>query len=161
MLASAPLFIAGFMQESLWMAAAFIAPAAILKMLYLGPTFGLVQELVPARMRATATALLFMVTGVIGGLGPVLTGYLIDHSAAEIFSSYNVGNYHTLCPGGRALVSAPDLLQRSCTDALSTGTRDGLIVTALVMMWAAAHYLYAARLMRHKVTSAPVAMPQH
>jgi MFS family permease len=159
MLASAPLFIAGFMQESLWTAAAFIAPAAILKMLYLGPTFGLVQELVLPRMRATATALLFMVTGAIGGLGPVLTGYLIDHSAAGIFGSQILGNYHTLCPGGRALPSAADYIQRSCADALSTGTRDGLILTALIMIWAAAHYLYAAHLMRRRAATVSMAMP--
>jgi hypothetical protein len=46
---------------------------------YLGPTFAMVQSLVDPAMRATAAALLLLVTNLVGlGLGPVGVGALSD-----------------------------------------------------------------------------------
>jgi len=47
--------------------------------MYLGPTFGMTQTLVPPAMRATASALMLFILNLIGlGLGPVFAGVLSD-----------------------------------------------------------------------------------
>jgi len=60
--------------------ALFLAiPGAILGPMYLGPTFGMTQTLVPPAMRATASALMLFILNLIGlGLGPVAAGVLSD-----------------------------------------------------------------------------------
>ena len=52
---------------------------AILGGMYLGPTFAMTQALVPARMRAMASAVLLLIMNLIGlGLGPSVVGFLSD-----------------------------------------------------------------------------------
>jgi len=65
--------------------ALFLAvPGAILGPMYLGPTFGMTQTLVPPQMRATASAILLFVLNLIGlGLGPVFAGMLSDFLTAD------------------------------------------------------------------------------
>ena len=59
--------------------ALFLAIRAILGPMYLGPTFGMTQTLVPPAMRATASALMLFILNLIGlGLGPVFAGVLSD-----------------------------------------------------------------------------------
>jgi hypothetical protein len=59
---------------------------------YLAPTFGVVQNSVEPRRRATATALLFFFLNLIAlGGGPVFTGWLIDHLAQYNFNVPNAG----------------------------------------------------------------------
>ena len=61
------------------MAIVFAIPAYILGPMYLGPTFGMTQSLVPPAMRATASAILLFILNLIGlGLGPVFAGFLSD-----------------------------------------------------------------------------------
>ncbi|MEC3909513.1 MFS transporter [Sphingobium sp. CR2-8] len=143
MLIAAPLFIIGFQQPTVLMAAAFIAPAAVLKMLYVGPTFGLVHEMVAPRMRATASALVFMIIGLVGGMGPLLTGFIIDFRAAGYFSSQLHGSFVASCPGGRAPPGSGEALVQACSSSLSSATSDALVATSIIMLWAAIHYLYA------------------
>ncbi|MEO1255194.1 MAG: hypothetical protein AAFY41_09965 [Bacteroidota bacterium] len=51
-----------------------------LSALYLGPSIGITQSLVPAQMRAFASAVLFFVLNIIGlGLGPFVIGALSDY----------------------------------------------------------------------------------
>ncbi len=60
--------------------AIFLAiPGYILGPMYLGPTFGMTQTLVPPAMRAIASAVLLFILNLIGlGLGPVGAGFLSD-----------------------------------------------------------------------------------
>ena len=66
--------------------ALFLAiPGAILGPMYLGPTFGMTQTLVPPAMRATASALMLFILNLIGlGLGPVFAGMLSDLLRPEL-----------------------------------------------------------------------------
>jgi len=67
-----------------WLALLFAIPGAILGPMYLGPTFGMTQTLVPPKMRATASAILLFVLNLIGlGLGPVFAGALSDYLTAD------------------------------------------------------------------------------
>lgn len=150
MAVAAPLFIIGFQQPTILLAAAFIAPAAALKMLYVGPTFGMIHEMVTPRMRATASALVFMIIGLVGGMGPLITGYIIDFRAAGYFPADMPGSFVTSCPGGRAPAGSAEMLAHACSNSLATATSDALVLTSVVMLWAAAHYAYAAWLVRDR-----------
>ena len=50
---------------------------------HLGPIFGLVQTLVPMRMRALAASILLFVTNLVGmGMGPLFIGFVSDNLGA-------------------------------------------------------------------------------
>jgi MFS family permease len=54
-------------------------PAVILSAMYLGPTLAMIQAMVKLRMRAMASAVLFLILNLIGlGLGPQVVGALSD-----------------------------------------------------------------------------------
>ena len=80
----------------------------------LGPTFGVVQNSVDPRRRATATALLYIFLNVVAlGGGPVFTGWVIDRLVAQ---------------------GAP----------LPLATRQGLLILLVFYAWASLHYFRAA-----------------
>lgn len=75
----APLFIAGVMSSSVTAAfLLFVIPQALVYV-WLGPVLTAVQHLVPAHMRATASASFLLINNLIGlGLGSLLVGRLSD-----------------------------------------------------------------------------------
>lgn len=80
--AGTPLFIAGVLSGS-WQAAfaLFLLPQALVYV-WLGPVLTAVQHLVPAHMRATASASFLLINNLIGlGLGSWVIGALSDHLA--------------------------------------------------------------------------------
>jgi hypothetical protein len=141
-------------------AAALIVLPGIFSYTYLGPTFGVVQNMVPTRRRATATALLFFFLNLIGlGGGPMLTGWVIDHfaafhyahpdmpglaSAIGHFLGSDPGSFQAACPGGLAPKGAPAAAAKACGAALGLATRQGILVAYALGLWAAVHYLLAA-----------------
>jgi hypothetical protein len=77
------------------------------------------------RMRATAAALVAIMTNLIGAsLGPLLVGGLSDHFA------------RLACGGAR------------CSGASAVGLQWAFMATALIYLWAAAHFALAARTLR-------------
>jgi MFS family permease len=67
---------------------AFTVIAGLLQFAYLGVTVGTLQNLMHPRMRATANALTNIVTGLVGGLGPLLVGTLSDELSARGMPSH-------------------------------------------------------------------------
>jgi predicted MFS family arabinose efflux permease len=62
-----------------YMALAMLVPLTILLNMFLGPTYALMQRLVPERLRATALAFVMLLANLIGfGVGPLLVGTLSD-----------------------------------------------------------------------------------
>jgi MFS family permease len=138
-----PLYIAGFLAptKSAAMAILLIPPA--LQYLNLGPTMGLMHNMVTPRMRATATALLYLAVNLFGmGLGPPVTGFLSDKLAAASFTG---GSYSERCAGGEAAKSGVEGL---CQAAAANGLRWALVLCTIAFLWAAIHYLIAARTLR-------------
>lgn len=108
-----PLYLLTALEPDWRWAVVFLAAAGLFQYTSLGPTFGIVQNTVAARQRATATALLYVFLNVIAlGGGPLFTGWMIDRFAA----------------GGSALALA---------------TRHGLLVTVFFYGWASLHYFAA------------------
>src|SRR5262249_60810562 len=89
----------------------------------LAPSFGVVQNVVGARQRATATALLFLCLNVLAlGGGALFTGFAIDRLAQAYFAqpqahwqealrhalaaAPGAADFRSLCPGGAAPAGA-------------------------------------------------------
>lgn len=89
LLIAAPVYVLGITQDDVVLLLTLVFLAALFQYTYLGVTFGVFQNLLHPRMRATGTALLNTVYGLIGqGLGPLLVGWLSDKLAPE----YGGGN---------------------------------------------------------------------
>jgi MFS family permease len=122
-LVAVPISIATYGLDSKVGVLALMLPAGALGAMYLGPTFSLTQDLVPARERAVAGALLLLIMNLVGlGLGPLLTGVLSD-----MFREFHRER-------GMADVSAA-----------AEGLRYALYAATLVNVWSALHYFRGAR----------------
>ncbi len=137
-------------------AALFMLAPGILAYVYLGPTFGVVQNMAPTHQRATATALLFFFLNLIAlGGGPPFTGWMIDHFAAfhyahpatnglwdtlSGFGGSHPADFQQACPGGKAAKGAAEAAKAACSGALVLGTRQGVILAYAFSLWGAFHY---------------------
>jgi hypothetical protein len=119
----------------------------------LGPTFGVVQNVVDRRRRATATALLYIALSVLAlGGGPLFTGWVTDRFAEADFSRNGLpalaaapaAGFAISCPGGAGAATAGAELKAACSETLTRATRRGLLLTLLFFGWASVHYLLAA-----------------
>ena len=154
-----PIYITAYLQPDWRSAALILLIPGIFHYTYLGPTFGVVQNMVPTRRRATATALLFFFLNLIAlGGGPPFTGWVIDQFAQFNFNhpgghgilasiSQMLGgdggttSFAAACPGGKAPAGAGADVMEHCTGSLRAATRSGVIVSICFYLWAAFHYL--------------------
>src|ERR1700678_1292869 len=153
-LIAAPFYMLAVLQPDWRWATALLAIAGLFQYASLGPTFGVVQNVVGQRRRATATALLYICLNVFAlGGGPLFTGWIIDRFAAADFHSQNMrpvsaieaGSTFTAgCPGGAAPAAASPQTQSMCHSILARATRQGVLVMLVFFAWASIHYLLAA-----------------
>ena len=154
-LLAAPAYIYAFTRDTSTMAALCLVLPTLFHYLYIGPTLGVMHNLVGPRMRATATALFFLIVNLIGlGVGPYATGLLIDVFSQRAFSQMSDGSFFAQCPGGSAPSGSVDLLVQACQSSSVTGTRFGIVVVMLLLFWAALHYLLSARTLRRDLSTA-------
>ncbi|MBX3477735.1 MAG: MFS transporter [Brevundimonas sp.] len=157
-----PLYILAYTQPSWTVAAAILIVPGLFHYTYLGPTFGVVQNAVPVRRRATATAVLLLFLNMIAlAGGPPFTGWVIDRLAEARLAGVGVGDvwallgvwlggaaptadFAVVCPGGVAPTGAGAGQVEACRAALAEGTRGGLVLTFLFYAWASVHYFLAA-----------------
>jgi predicted MFS family arabinose efflux permease len=139
LLLAVPLYVIGFLTPTRSAAMLILLVPPALQYLYLGPTMGLMHNLVTPRMRATATALLYLTVNLFGaGFGPPLTGFLSDKLAA---ASYSGAHYAESC----RVLSAAD---HACMAASANGVRWALVIATAAFLWSAVHYLIAAKTLR-------------
>jgi predicted MFS family arabinose efflux permease len=155
-----PLYLFAYTRPDWRVAAAVLLLPGIFHYTYLGPTFGVVQNVFPARRRATATAVMFLFLNLIAlGGGPLLTGWFIDRlgelhftgrSGADLWSAFTGlfgaggDDFARACPGGVAIKGAGAAAGVACHGALVTATRQGILVTVFFYAWGALHYLLAS-----------------
>jgi MFS family permease len=158
-----PLFLLAVMQPDWRTAAWLLGAAGFFQYASLGPTFGVVQNVVDKRRRATATALLYICLSVVAlGGGPLFTGWVIDRFAQAHFqhpdprmpaNSLDDGpmrrvaggdSFADSCPGGTAPAAAGAAAKSACEATLALATRQGMLVTLLFFGWACLHYCLAA-----------------
>jgi MFS family permease len=146
-----PFYLLAVLQTDWRAAAALLAMAGFFQYASLGPTFGVVQNVVAHRRRATATAVLYICLNVFAlGGGPLFTGWVIDRFAEAGFHAENAGwmppsrarsSFLLNCPGGEGAIVAN---RSSCRSTLTRATRRGIEVTLLFFAWASIHYLLAS-----------------
>lgn len=148
LLIAMPTYIIAFTRDA-WMAGIWwMLIPGLFHYAYIGPTLGTMHNLAEPRMRAMATALFFVIVNLIGlGLGPYVTGALIDAAVERRFEQLGFAKFVSLCPGGVPSAGAADALTQACSRASGLGTRDGIVAMLLIFGWAAAHYFIAARKM--------------
>jgi MFS family permease len=77
--ATVPFYVIGVLSTTLWLSLAVLLVPTALGLTWLGPVLAAVQHLVPANMRATASALFLFINNLIGiGLGSTLIGIVSD-----------------------------------------------------------------------------------
>ncbi|HEY2051921.1 MAG TPA: MFS transporter [Caulobacteraceae bacterium] len=154
-----PIYLFAYSRPDWRVAAAVLLLPGVFHYTYLGPTFGVVQNVVEPRRRATATAVMFLFLNLIAlGGGPLLTGWFIDHLAELHFTGAGGQNlwsaflglfgasgsdFAHACPGGLAPKGAPPTAGAACHDALVAATRQGILITVFFYLWGALHYLLA------------------
>ncbi|HTW38858.1 MAG TPA: MFS transporter [Steroidobacteraceae bacterium] len=143
---AAPLFLLGFTEPALRVAVVLLIAAHVCMFVYYAPSLALAQNMVGANMRASSAFVVSLVLGLAGiGLGPTLVGFLSDRFGAQAFS---LGAYSASCPGDLAPPGSPPALVSACAAASAAGIRHALMVMSLLGLWAALHYLLAARNLR-------------
>lgn len=141
-----PLALTAYLQQDWRVAVAFLTVAGVIQFVYFSPTYAALYNMVDARMRATTTALTSLFASLIAlVIGTVAAGALIDVLSGHYFGTGHGGSFASLCPGGVALPDASALLQSACHSAIDQGTRTGLAICSLALLWGAVHFLLASR----------------
>jgi len=154
-LLAAPGYVLAYTRESPQLALACLVVPMLLHYVYIGPTLGVMHNLVGPRMRATAIALFIFIVNLIGlGAGPYVTGRFNDYFAEREFLRALGGSFAERCPGGIAPAGSGDVLVLECARSGMLGTRAGIVITSIVLVWAALHYLLAARTLRCDLVTA-------
>jgi hypothetical protein len=152
-----PCMLIALQMPTVWLMVVAIMFGNCFTFFYQTPTIVTMQNMVTARMRATAAFVFFFTTTLIGvGLGPFITGLLSDLYAQGQFS---FGDFTTLCPGGRALPGAEPAVAQACGAASTGGVRLALTTVSLSYLWAAFHYWMASRTVRADLEAVPVPAP--
>jgi hypothetical protein len=148
-----PFYGLSLLQADWRRAAGLLSIAGFFQYASLGPTFGVVQNVVDQRRRATATAFLYIALSVLAlGGGPLFTGWVTDRFAEADFSRSGVpalsgapvAGFAIACPGGAGAATAGAAVKAACSETLIRATRRGLLLTLLFFAWASVHYLLAA-----------------
>ncbi len=157
-----PIYLAAFTRADWRVAAAILLFPGLFQYTYLGPTFGVFQNAIDQRRRATMTAVLFFFLNLIAlGGGPPFTGWLIDQfaqfgfthpmahgtwrSLTAVLSGGGSGSsFAELCPGGLPKKGVAGALTAACKPTLAEATRNGEIVVFFFYGWGALHYFLAA-----------------
>lgn len=142
-----PLYWIAFNASTLGGAFAVLLVAGAMLLVFYGPTAGMIQNLLPARMRASGVALYTLLYTLIGsGLGPVFVGGLSDYFAGR---SYGAA-YIVDCPNGLPAPGSAATIVEACQAASASGLQTALSLAVAVLFVAAACFLRAATGLRIK-----------
>jgi predicted MFS family arabinose efflux permease len=143
LLACIPLYAGAFLSSSIHLSLGFMALGNLALAMHMAPTSATMQNMVGPRMRATTTAIVALVVGVLSaGLGPTIAGMLSDRFAADGFAT---GDFFVQCPGGRGGDGAGTALDLACLAASTDGLRLAMLSILGFFAWAALHYWFAGK----------------
>lgn len=150
-----PLYFGAFSATSAVASMALVWFANFALATYMAPSLATVQNLASPRMRAMTSAIVAMVVGLLGaGLGPTLLGVASDRFASALFTE---GDFIASCPGGMAPAGSAATLDLACRTASASGLRAALISGLVFFLWAAVHYVLAARSLKRDLHVPPAA----
>ena len=154
---AAPLYVLGYLAPSAPLALAILLVPPLAHYTYLGPSYAVMHNMVAPRMRATATALMYLSINLIGlGLGPTLVGLASDRIARAGFvaPAGASGGFADLCPGGVGRPGALPAIRAACVHASAHGVQWAIVGCTAVFLWAALHYALAGRSLRRDLDQA-------
>lgn len=138
-LLACPLYIVSLMQGQWLAATAMFMVTGVFQYVYLPCSVGIYANTMEPRMRATASAIVGMLTSVVGaGVGPLIVGTLSDVMASRHFG----GDYALSCPASGILDPA---LLSACREASAVGLQWGMMLAAFIYLWSAVHLFLAGR----------------
>ncbi len=141
-LLAAPLYALSFLQGSWPLATALLMLTGLVQYAYLPASMGVSQNVMEPRMRASAAAIVGIMTNLVGaGLGPLVVGGLSDLLARRAFA----GDFIVACAGAKAAQTAA---AGACGQASAAGLQWAFVIFAMVYLWAAMHFVLAARTLR-------------
>lgn len=134
---AAPCFILGFLSSTLAVAVPLLMIATLAIFTYLAPTFAQMHNMIDARMRATASSIMYLIMNLIGlGIGPPLIGLISDYMT-RVALTRAAGSG----PVPRCVEAAASL--PVCQHAAGIGITYALVVISMILFWAAAHFWIA------------------
>lgn len=140
-----PLYWLAFDAADIRVAFALLLVAGAMLLVFYGPTSGMIQNLLPPRMRATGIALYTLLYTVIGsGFGPVFVGAMSDHFGAAAYP----GDFGSDCPNGLPAASSDAAIVSACKLASAAGLQTALSMAVSMLFLAAFCFLVAARSLR-------------
>lgn len=144
-----PLVIVAFLTNEWPLAVALLFIATIALNTWNGPTFAMIHGIVEPRMRATASATVFLLMNLIGqGFGPTAIGFLSDRFSSRIFAT---GDFHLACSAAGAhgahssASAAQGPLAAACQHASADGIRYAMLAVSVALIWSSVHYFLASR----------------
>ena len=141
-LLTTPLYAVSFLQGGWPAATAMLMVTGLVQYFYLPASLGVSANIMAPRMRASAAAIVGIMTNLVGaGLGPLLVGSLSDLFARQAFGP----GFGVACAGVKAAQTAA---AGACGHASAAGLQWACIATALVYLWAAIHFALAARTLK-------------
>lgn len=152
-----PCMLTALAMPSVWLFVAAVMCGNLFTFFHQPPTIVTLQNMVTARMRASAAFVFFFVNTLVGvGLGPPITGFFSDFYAQGVFA---LGDFSALCPGGRALSGAAANVAQACSAASTKGVHSALMTMSLMYVWAALHFYLASRSIRADLSSTVAPAP--
>ncbi|WP_084418385.1 spinster family MFS transporter [Henriciella litoralis] len=153
MTASVPLYVFGFMQDTLWLTMPPLMLAALLHYFYLGPMYAVVGGVVDSRMRATSVAIALFFVNLIGlAFGPTAAGATSSFIKGRILSIGNDDLSIKVCKGASNLSEAA---AQACAQADASGLQLAIVIFACLYVWASVHYLVAGKTLRRDMIALP------
>lgn len=144
-----PLYLLGFTQptEHLDRTFVFWGLASMLHYGYLGAQYTIGQGVVPQSSRAAAIAILLFIIALVGnGLGPQVVGALSDFFiVAGLEARGYAGVLDAVACNPKLAAALPLAQQTACAAAYAEGLRNSMMVTALILMVAAAAFWLSSR----------------
>jgi predicted MFS family arabinose efflux permease len=141
-----PLYAAAFLSREIHLSLACVFFANLTLGTHMAQTSATMQNMAGPRMRATTSALVALVVGVISaGLGPFAAGWLSDRFGQQAFGS---ADFFDRCPGGRGADGLGTALDAACLTASTDGLRLAILSLLVLFAWAGLHYWLAGAHLR-------------
>lgn len=146
-----PFYVLALLQQELTPAITLMIIGSVTFYAFLPTTQTVTQGLVRPKMRASTSAIHGLASAILGlAAGPAFLGFFSDFYTQRAFSQLNGdGLYTQLCEGSSIAAN----LGAQCSAATAEGIQYAMLTASLAMLWAAAHYLRAAKTLRNEIVS--------
>ncbi|MFT6311174.1 MAG: MFS family permease [Porticoccus sp.] len=142
LLGSTPMFIIGYLLDSLLIAIPILMVGTMLLYTYLCPLYAVPSGVVDSRMRATSVAVTLFIVNLLGyGLGPPLIGALSTILNSLFLSGIDPSLTLEACKATNLVTAA----QTACNTANAEGLQWSMIIFKCLYIWAAVHFYLGSK----------------